>query len=299
MKYIVTGGAGFIGSHVVDLLIENGDEVRIIDNLSSGSKSNLNSAAEFFEFDLSENNEELTEIIKGFDGIFHLAALPRIQPSFNEPLEHHKNNIDAILNLLMAMKNVNVNRMVISSSSSCYGDSEIHPTDEEAKITVQNPYALQKYTAEQYGLIFGNFWGIEIVSLRYFNVYGPRSYNPNDRYNPYSSVIGVFNYKSKHKEKIQITGDGSQQRDFVHVYDVARANHLAMTSDIRNDFFNVGFGKAYTINEVAKCFTDNPQYIPERSGEADITLANIKKIKDNLGWEPLISFEKAIEDNLL
>ena len=299
MKYIVTGGAGFIGSHVVDLLIENGEEVRIIDNFSSGSEQNINPAAELFEFDLSIHSEELVEIIKGFDGVFHLAALPRIQPSFNEPLEHHKNNIDSMLNLLMAMKTANVNRMVISSSSSCYGDSETQPTDEKAKIIVQNPYALQKYTAEQYGIIFGDFWDIEIVSLRYFNVYGPRSYNPNDRFNPYSSVVGVFNYKSKNNEKIQITGDGSQQRDFVHAYDVARANYMAMTSDIRNEFFNVGFGKAYTINEVANYFTDNPEYIAERSGEADITLANINKIKDALGWEPKISLEKALKDDLL
>ncbi len=299
MKYIVTGGAGFIGSHVVDHLINQGNEVKVIDNLSSGSELNINPKAEFAKHDLSDNELSLSDIIKGFDGVFHLAALPRIQPSFNQPMEHHKNNIDSILNLLMAMRDAGIPRIVISSSSSCYGNAESYPTDETEKISLENPYALQKYSAEQYGLIFGKFWGIQVISLRYFNVYGPRSFNPEDRFNSYSSVIGIFNYKHKNNEKIEVTGDGNQQRDFVHAFDVARANELAMNSKVDGDFFNVGFGKAYSINEVANIFSDQVEHIPERTGEAHITLADVAKIKKSLGWEPTISLEKALKEDLL
>ncbi|KPJ55325.1 hypothetical protein AMJ47_00420 [Parcubacteria bacterium DG_72] len=289
-KAIVTGGAGFIGSNLVDLLIEKGFQVVVIDNLETGKKENINPQAKFIKEDIV-NFEKIKPLFEGVDYVFHLAALPRIQPSFSDPLYHEKANVIGTINCLLACKGKNIKKFVFSASSACYGNPKELPTTEKAEIDCLCPYALQKYAAEQYCLILGKRYNIPVNSLRYFNVYGPRSFNEKNPFNAYSSVIGIFENQKKKGQKLTITGDGEQSRDFIHVGDVALANLLAAQSDLLYGLYNVGFGKPYTINQIAKMYNTEYIYIPERKGEARITHANIEKIKKELGWKPVISIE--------
>jgi len=293
-KAIVTGGAGFIGSNLTDLLIDKGFQVIVIDNLETGSEKNLNPKAEFVKEDI-RNFEKIEPFFEKTDYVFHLAALPRIQPSFDQPIEHEQANVIGSINCLLACKGKNIKKFVYSASSACYGNPKELPTTEKAEIDCLSPYALQKYTAEQYCLILGERYNIPVVSLRYFNVYGPRSFNEKNPFNAYSSVIGIFENQKKKGEKLTITGDGEQSRDFVHVFDVARANLAAAQADLSFQVYNVGFGKDYTINEIAKIFGSEHVYIPERKGESRITLADISKIKKEFNWEPTISIKDYVE----
>ena len=293
-KYVVTGGAGFIGSHVVDLLQKLKHEVIVIDNFSTGSLKNLDIHDNVENICLSNINK-LNKIFKGCDGVFHLAALPRIQPSFEEPLLHNKINITASLNVIEAMKACSVKKIVFSSSSACYGNPSEIPTTENCPVSFLNPYALQKFTSEQYIMILSKKYNLHAISLRYFNVYGPRSFNPKNKLSAYSSVVGIFNYANKKNLPIKITGNGNQLRDFIHVKDVAEANYLAMKSKIKNEIFNVGTGKTISIKNLSFHFTKKPTFIKKRSGEANITCASIKKIRKQLGWKPKINLEKAIQ----
>lgn len=284
-KCIVVGGAGFIGSNLVDLLISEGEQVVVIDNLSTGKKENINPAAELVKEDIV-NFKNIEPIFKDADYVFHLAALPRIQPSFEQPVEHEETNVIGAINCLLACKDKKVKRFIFSASSACYGNPEELPTSEEAKINCLSPYALQKYAAEQHCFILGERYGIPVVSLRYFNVYGPRSFNPKNPFNAYSSVIGIFENQKKEGKPLIITGDGEQSRDFVHVHDVARANLLAAKSERRNRVYNIGSSKPYTVNQIAKMFGGETRHVPEREGEAKITWANIERAKKELAWEP-------------
>lgn len=292
-KYLVTGGAGFIGSHVVDLLISEGHEVRILDNLTTGQTQNINPKADFVELDIFES-KDLAKVIKGFDGIFHLAALSRIQSSFIDPASHDDINVRATILLLGSMDEAKVPAMVYSGSSSAYGNATEIPTTEAAAINPLSPYALQKYASEQYAIILGKARGIRVNVLRYFNVFGPRSFNPNSPDNAYSSVIGIFGHAQANNLPIKVTGDGEQRRDFVHAFDVAQANYRLMQSDLSYETLNVGQSRSYSINEVAKMFADTWEFIPERPGEAIVTHANIDRMKKLLDWAPEVTLEEAI-----
>lgn len=293
MNALVTGGLGFIGSHVVDVLIEEGLTVSVIDNLSTGSKANKNQKAKY----IYKGVEELTSNdLKDVEYVFHLAALPRIQPSFTEPEEHEIANVIVTIKLLEALKDCKkLKKLVYSASSSCYGNPPTTPTPETELIAPLSPYALQKYAAEQYCLILGERNNIPVNTLRYFNAYGPRSYNSENRFNAYTSVIGIFHHQKKNNEKLTITGDGLQERDFVHAKDIARANLLSAKTDVCYRSYNVGFGTCYTILDIAKKFNHPFTFIEERKGEAKITLADISKIKNELGWMPQISLEEGIQ----
>jgi UDP-glucose 4-epimerase len=294
MKYVVTGGAGFIGSHIVDLLISEGYSVLVIDNLSTGILSNVNPKADL-HIDSMGNIESLSRVLRGYDGVFHAAALPRIQPSFERPLEHHEANVNITLNLLLAMSKVGCNNLVYSSSSSCYGNPSQFPTPENADIRPLNPYALQKYVSEQYALILSRTLRIKVIALRYFNVYGDRSFNIQNPFNAYSSVIGIFENAKRLGRPLQITGTGNQKRDFIHVSDIARANLLAMISNVPSDVFNLGCGSPISILSIANFFSNNIKFIPARQGEAEITWACIDKISSILKWEPLINTENYLK----
>src|SRR3989338_4109508 len=249
MKIVVTGGAGFIGSHLVDALVERGFKVHVIDNLSAGKKENVNKKAVLHIADI-RNLKEIKPIIRGADYVFHLAALPRVQYSIENPEETHDVNVSGTLNVLFAAKDGGVKRVIYSASSSAYGDQKRMPLLENMPAAPKSPYGLQKYIGELYCRLFSEVYGLPTVSLRYFNVYGPR-FNPEG---PYALVIGKFILQRKLGQPLTITGDGKQTRDFTHVSDVVRANLLAMESKKvgRGESINIGAGNNQSIHHIAE-----------------------------------------------
>lgn len=302
-RILVTGGLGFIGSNLVDKLIElNETSVYIADNLSTGNLSYKNNNGIYEEIDLT-NESLLKKYINYINPnlIYHLAALPRIQPSFDEPISHDDANVRACISLIGACRELkNLDGIVYSSSSSIYGDPDFFPTPEESRISPLSPYALQKFTGERYLHILGERWNIAVASLRYFNVYGPRSYNICSPYNAYSSVVGIFKYQQMNKGILTITGDGKQERDFIHVFDVASANIELGKKLQENKYksFNVGSGIKISINELASYFHCPIVYIDKRLGEANVTHANISKLIE-IGWKPEMKLETAIKKGLI
>ena len=300
-KCLVTGGLGFIGSHLVDLLIQNQHKVWVVDDLSTGSSDNTNPNAEYEIHSICDAvfMEKIMSEIKP-DWVFHLAALPRIQPSFDEPILHDEVNVHATIKLLLASKNLNIEAFVFSSSSAVYGNPDELPTSENSSINPLSPYALQKYAAERYVHILGDRNNLPVVSLRYFNPYGPRSFNKKNPFNAYTSVVGIFHNQLSKGQAMTITGDGLQERDFIHVYDVANAN-LIVAQKIKKSqmqVFNVGTGNCMSILDLSEKFNAPRIFIPERKGEAKITLSNSDKLK-RIGWQPLISIEDAIEQKII
>src|SRR3989338_9356103 len=291
-KIIVTGGAGFIGSNLVDALIEKGHEVLVIDNLSTGRKENLNPKAKFFEKDL-RNFEQVRPIFDGVDFVFHEAALPRIPLSIQKPKESNDINIGGTLNALIAAKEAGVKKFIYAASSSAYGAKNQLPLREDMSCLPLNPYGLQKYVGELYCGVFSGIYGLKTVALRYFNVYGPRQ----PREGAYSPVIGIFLNQMASGEPLTITGDGEQTRDFTHVYDVARANILAMESEKvgSGEVINIGGGHNYRINAIAALISGQTSHIPMPAGEMRDTLADITKAKGLLGWQPEITLEWGIK----
>ncbi len=290
MKYIVTGGAGFIGSNLVDLLIDEGHEVHIIDNFSSGKKENCNEKAKYFELDISDSNnyEDLKKILLGFDGVFHLAALPRVQESIDNPLHFEKNNTLGTINILKACADSNVKRLVYSASSSAYGNTNQLPSKEKDPIDPISPYAMQKYYGEVACRMFANVYGVETVSLRYFNVYGERQSLDG----AYALVMCVFARQRLNNEPLTIRGDGEQKRDFTHVYDIAKANYLAMNSNKvgKGEVINIGNSDNRSVNEIARLI-GGPTIHVEPVTEPRETLADNTKAKNLLGWSPTINIE--------
>lgn len=291
-KVLVTGGAGFIGSHLVDALIERGHEVSIIDNLSTGKKEYVNPAAKFFKVDIRELSQ-IQPLFEGVDFVFHQAALPRIPLSIEKPIETNDINIKGTLNALVASKDAKIKKFVYASSSSAYGHQKELPMREDMACKPLNPYALQKYVGELYCKIFFEIYGLPAVSLRYFNVYGPRQ--PSE--GAYIPVIGIFLDQKKRGEPLTVTGDGNQTRDFTHVSDVVRANILAAESEKagRGEVINIGAGRNQSINEIARLIGGKITYIPLPSGEMRHTLADISLAKKLLNWEPKIKLEEGIK----
>jgi UDP-glucose 4-epimerase len=289
---LVTGGAGFIGSHLVELLLSEAWQVTVLDDLSTGDESHLAAGARFVHGSICDG-EVLAGAMADADVVFHLAALPRIQPSFDDPLLHEQVNVVGAINVLVTARDraPNVRRVVISASSSCYGTPTELPTSELAAISCLSPYAVQKYSAEQQALVLGERYGIEVVALRYFNVYGPRSFNPKNSQNAYSSVVGIFAERHKRGEPLPVTGTGAQRRDFVHVQDVARANLLAATAGRPGAVYNVGRGTTISILELAELVGGPIEHVPPRQGEAEVTWADTTKIERELGWRATISLE--------
>ena len=290
MKYIVTGGAGFIGSNLVDLLIDKGHEVEVIDNFSTGKKENCNEKAKYFELDISENSsyENLKNILLGSDGVFHLAALPRVQESIDNPLHFEKNNTLSTINILKACADSNVKRLVYSASSSAYGNAVDLPLKEDHPVNPISPYAMQKYYGEVACRMFANVYEIETVSLRYFNVYGERQ----SLEGAYALVMCVFARQRLNNEPLTIRGDGEQRRDFTHVKDIAKANLLAMNSKRvgNGEVINIGNSDNRSVNQIAKMI-GGPTINVDPVVEPRETLADNSKAKHLLGWSPSIMIE--------
>ena len=290
-KCLVTGGAGFIGSHLVDRLIKDGHSVTIIDNLSTGYKRNLNNQAKFIQADI----KKLAQIKKHFQGqefVFHLAAIPRIQPSIKNPFLTNDNNITGTLNVLFASSKARVKRVIYSASSSCYGTNK-PPLKEDDKPNCLNPYAVGKYTGEIYCKLFSELYGLDTVNLRYFNVYGSRMDDQGD----YATVIGIFLRQKNQGESLTIVGDGKQKRDFTYIDDVVEANIKAMKykKELKGEVINIGTGKNYSVNQLAKIIGGRNIHIPLRPGEAKLTLADNSKAWKILKWQPKVELEEGIK----
>lgn len=293
MKYLVTGGAGFIGSHVVNLLIAEGSEVIVVDDLSNGKKSNVNSQASLVVLDISEDSNKswLKDLMNGVDTVFHLAALPRVQPSIENPEEFNKVNVDGTLNVLVAARDANVRRVVYSASSSAYGDASVFPTPEDHPTDPLSPYGLQKLIGEQYCRVFYHCYGLETVSLRYFNVFGEGM----SLEGAYCLVMGTFAQQRLNGQPMTIVGDGEQRRDFTYVGDLAKANLLAAKSDKvgQGDIVNIGNGDNRSVNDIA-ALIGGPRVNIDPRIEPQQTLADNSKAKDLLGWSPSTTVEEWI-----
>ena len=287
-RILVTGGAGFIGSNLVDELVKIGHKVIVIDNLSLGKREYVNSKAKFHELDIRDF-KGIKPLFKGVDCVFHLAAQPRIQPSIVNPAESFDNNVFGAFNVLLAAKENGVKKVVYSASSSAYGDQKELPLREDMTAHPKNPYALFKYMGEEMCGLFHSLYGLPVVCLRYFNVYGERQSTEG----AYATVIGIFLKQKKIGKPLTIVGNGKQMRDFTYVGDVARANIAAMrSSKAVGHLINIGSGQNHSVNEVAEMIYEKHIFIPPRPGESMITLADISKAKKLLGWEPRVSLEK-------
>lgn len=301
-KVLITGVAGFIGSNLLDFLIEKTDwEIDGVDNFSTGNKNNVAAHLENERFVLCEQNCSDIKTIKPYKYIFHLAALPRIQPSFELVNQHIEANVVQAVHILELMIKENYfPRFIYSSSSAVYGTPDKIPTTEEESIKCLSPYAFQKYEVEKYLELLSTRYPIDFVSLRYFNPYGPRSFNPENKFNAYSSVVGIFLNRKKNNLPLLITGDGSQQRDFIHVRDLANANYLAaIHSEKLNTFFNIGNASTLSILELAKMISNDYHFIEAREGEAEITFADTRKATKVLKWHSETMLSEYITNELL
>jgi nucleoside-diphosphate-sugar epimerase len=291
---LVTGGGGFIGSHLVQALAERGLRVRIIDNFATGQRGKIPTSAQLFEADI-RNFDAIKPVFEGVDCVFHVAALPRVPLSIEKPVETHMVNVVATLNVLVAARDAGVRRVVYSGSSSAYGNQPAMPLREDMAPNPLNPYALQKLTGELYARLFHQLFGMQTLTLRYFNVYGPGMATEG----AYVTVISVFLRLRREGKPLTICGDGEQSRDFTHVRDVVRANLLAMdcaTADGRA--INIGNGHNVTINRVAELIGGASVNIPPRAGDARHTLADNGEAARILGWRPEVVFEDGLAELL-
>ena len=296
MKYVVTGGAGFIGSNLVDELVKNGHDIHIIDNFSSGKKENCNSKVEVHSLDISEhkNLKQMSEVLNGCDAVFHCAASARVQPSIADPINYEKNNTIGLINILKTAVDSNVRRFVYSASSSAYGPTDKLPSYENDPVNPISPYAAQKYYGEVTCRMFSDVYNIETVSLRYFNVFGERQ----NLGGAYATVIGIFLNQLSKNIPLTVNGDGKQRRDFTYVGDVVSANILACNSlNVgKGEIINIGSGKNISIYTVAKMLSNSIEF-KKALKEPFANLASIEKAKKLLDWEPQTSLESWIERN--
>ena len=292
IKVVVTGGAGFIGSHLVHALVKKGYEVEVVDNLRAGDQKRLPVGVKLHKIDIRDA-DKLKVVFKGAKFVFHTAALPRVQPSIKDPVTTNDVNVNGTLGVLVAAKDAEVKRVIYSSSSSVYGNQKKLPLRENMEPRPLSPYGLQKYIGELHCRLFSQVYGLETVCLRYFNVYGPNA--PVD--GVYALVIGKFCDQRKHGKPLTIVPDGKQSRDFTHVSDIVRANILAAHSSKvgKGEAINAGGGRNRTVLEVAKLIGGPSVFIEPRM-EAKHSLADIKKAKKLLGWKPNITLEQGIEE---
>ena len=293
MRSVVTGGAGFIGSHLVDALLTLGHKIVVLDNFSTGRAENLKHVSgrvDLCECDLSVSGA-WTEKIKPGDWIFHLAALADIVPSIQQPDPYFRTNVVGTFNLLQVAANAGVARFVYAASSSCYGIPDAYPTSEKAEMRPQYPYALTKRMGEELVLHWAQVYKLPAVSTRFFNVYGPRSRTSGT----YGAVLGVFLAQKLNSRPFTVVGDGTQTRDFTYVTDVADALVAVANSNLVSEIYNVGSGKTVSVNRLIELLGGEKTYIPRRPGEPDCTFADIAKIEQDIGWKPKISLEDGMK----
>lgn len=294
-QYLVTGGAGFIGTNIVKQLLQNGHSVRVIDNYIGGKKDErFLDGAEYIEGDIRDM-ETVRRAMEHVDGVFHLAAVPRVTYSVEYPAETNDHNITGTVNVLVAARDAKVKRVVFSTSSSVYGGNKGEiALVEDMKFEPKSPYALQKLAGQEYCRLFSELYGLETVSLCYFNIYGPYM-DPNGAY---ALVVGKFLQQRKNGEALTICGDGEYFRDYTHVSDVVRANILAMEKETvgKGEFINIGNNRPFSVNQIAALVGGEIAYIPARLGDVRYSRANNEKAQALLGWEPTVRLEDGIEE---
>ncbi len=292
MKHVlITGGAGFIGSHLSEALLAKGYRVRILDNLIYGRREWIPSGAEFIEGDIRDL-AACQSAMKNIDGIFHCAAMSRAAPSLDAIELCTETNIVGTQNILLAAREAGVKKIIYSGSSTYYGNQPPPHREYDTQGQFLNTYALTKHVGEQYCLLFDEKFNLPCVILRYFNVYGPRQ--PIE--GAYALVLGIFLKNRADNQPLKIHGDGAQRRDFVHVQDIVAANILAYESNIRHEIFNIGSGTNISIKELANIISKEQIHEARRPGDAEITLAELSHTKKLLGWEPKISIEQGIRE---
>ena len=291
-KVLVTGGAGFIGSHLVDRLIKEGHKVIVIDNLSTGKKENVNKKAVFYNLDIC-NFDKIKPLFRNIDFVFHLAALPRVPLSIKDPVNTAKVNILGTINVFKAACDARVKRIIFTSSSSVYGNQKKLPLKEDMLPCPISPYALQKLTGERFAQLFTEIYKIPIVSLRYFNVYGPRIDVKSD----YSLVMGKFLKQKKEGKPLTIFNDGEQTRGFCYVDDVVQATLKAAKSvKIKGgEVINIGSEKSQSVNYLAKLISKKVVYLSPRPGDVRHTQADISLAKELLNWQPKVDLEQGLK----
>lgn len=294
--YLVTGGAGFIGSHLVETLLKRGDTVRVVDNLSTGKRANLPSDIDFVEGDLADDYVA-ARAVQGCDYVLHQAAMPSVPRSVKDPIASNRANIDATLQVLVAARDAGVRRVVFAGSSSEYGNSQVLPKREDMRPSPITPYALQKWTGEQYCSMFTSIYGLETVSIRYFNVFGPRQ-APDS---PYSGVISLFIKAFLNGQAPLIHGDGRQTRDFTYVTNVVDGVlRAATTPGVAGEYINVATGGRVSLLELARALqlitgtNITPTFGPPRDGDVKDSQADIFKARKMLGYEPTVPFEEGL-----
>jgi len=295
MKVVITGGSGFIGSHLADFLIDSDYEVVVVDNLSIGRLENIShllahSKFTFLQADITDF-DAIEFVFKGADWVFHLAALADIVPSIENPNEYYQSNVSGTLNVLEACRKYHVKKIIYTASSSCYGIPDEYPTKETAEIRPQYPYALTKNLGEQLVMHWCQLYNLPAISLRFFNVYGPRARTSGT----YGAVFGVFLAQKLAKKPYTVVGDGSQTRDFTFVSDAVNAIVTAVESDLSGEIINIGSNNTYSINRLVELLGGDITYIPERPGEPDCTWADISKANQLLNWKPKVSLEIGVE----
>ena len=298
MKALVTGGAGFIGSHLSEMLLSQGHEVIAIDNLISGRINNFSNFTndkkfQFIQCDIRDQ-EALNDCFYEVDWVFHLAGLADIVPSIEQPDDYFSTNVQGTFNVVECARKNNVKKLVYAASSSSYGLASQTPTPEDAPIQPQYPYALTKYMGEELVLHWGQVYQLPVISLRMFNIYGPRSRTTG----AYGAVFGVFLAQKLNNSPFTVVGNGEQSRDFTYVTDVASAFIKAAESDISNEAINIGSGDHYSINRLVELLGGEVTYIPKRPGEPDITFADTSKIERLLNWKASVSFEEGVANML-
>jgi UDP-glucose 4-epimerase len=294
-RYVVTGGAGFIGSHLTDALLAAGHAVAVVDNFATGREKNLTDARRsprciVHRIDIAGDPAVLANAFAGADGVFHLAGLADIVPSIERPRDYYEANVHGTFQVCEAARAAGVPKIVYAASSSCYGIPDVYPTPETAETRPQYPYALTKELGERLVMHWGAVYGIDVVSLRLFNVFGPRSRTSGT----YGAVFGVFLAQKLAGKPMTVVGDGTQTRDFTYVADVANAFATAMAAPVRGEIMNVGSGGTYAVNRLVELLGGDVVHIPKRPGEPDCTFADTAKIGRLLHWRATTSLEAGV-----
>ena len=298
-RYLITGGAGFIGSHIVRQLVGEGESVRVVDNLSTGQSIRLKDVRDTVEFVKGDLVDERVsdEVVRGVDFVLHQAAVPSVQRSVCDPTGTNRSNVTATLNLLESCRKAGVRRFIYAASSSAYGDTEVLPKTEGMPPNPLSPYALQKFVGERYCKLYYDLYGLETVSLRYFNVFGP----DQDPHSEYSAVIPKFVTKLLANEPISVYGDGEQSRDFTYVGNVVEANLLALRAfEVSGNVCNIGCGEHITLNKLIRLLEEilgvksNVNYAAPKPGDVRHSLADITRARRLLGYEPKVMVKEGL-----